>query len=45
MRQDTFDLHNFIIGEDDSYSVSPVMINPFDPPQPIFWLICPTHQV
>ena len=21
------------------------MINPFNPPKPLFWLICPTHQV
>lgn len=33
------------IGQSDPYEVKPVMINPFNPPQPIFWLICPTHQV
>ena len=37
-------MYNYL-GEDDPYCVSPVMINPFNPPNPIFWLICPTHQV
>ena len=31
--------------EQDPYEVSPYMINPFDPPHLIHWLICPTHQV
>ena len=30
---------------EDPYEVSPIMLNPFDPPNLIYWLICPTHQV
>ncbi|XP_019853621.1 PREDICTED: uncharacterized protein LOC109582964 [Amphimedon queenslandica] len=30
---------------DDPFTVQPVMINPFDPPNLIYWLICPTHQL
>ena len=33
------------IDKSDPCDVSPVMINPFSPPNPILWLICPTHQV
>ena len=35
----------YVIDEQDPYQIIPSMVNPFDPPQPIFWLICPTHQV
>ena len=42
----TFSYYNVILYRaPDPYEVKPVMINPFNPPQPIFWLICPTHQV
>ena len=34
-----------VIGESDSYKIDPFMINPFSPPNPVLWLICPTHQV
>ena len=30
---------------DDKYKVEPWMTNPFNPPNKIFWLICPSHQV
>ena len=30
---------------DDKYRVDPWMLNPFNPPHKIFWLICPSHQV
>jgi len=30
---------------DDKYMIEPWMINPFNPPQKLFWLICPSHQV
>ena len=30
---------------EDKYKVEPWMINPFNPPHKIFWLICPSHQV
>ena len=33
------------IDKPDRYEISPFMMNPYDPPNPIFWLICPTHQV
>lgn len=33
------------IENEDPYEVSPYMLNPFDPPNLIYWLICPTHQV
>ena len=29
----------------DKYKVDPWMLNPFNPPHKIFWLICPSHQV
>lgn len=43
----TFSYYNvsFCIGQSDPYEVKPVMINPFNPLQPICWLIRPTHQV
>lgn len=31
--------------ENDVFKVEPWMINPFNPPHHIFWLICPSHQV
>ena len=31
--------------DQDPFEIKPWMINPFDPPSPIFWIICPTHQV
>ena len=31
--------------EDDIFKVKPWMVNPFNPPHNIFWLICPSHQV
>ena len=31
--------------QQDPYEISPWMVNPFNPPQKIYWLICPTHQV
>ena len=31
--------------ETDKYSVEPWMLNPFNPPHKIYWLICPSHQV
>ena len=34
-----------IIGETDPYAIEPFMMNPFNPPNPLFWVICPTHQV
>ena len=30
---------------DDVFEVKPWMINPFNPPSLIYWVICPTHQV
>lgn len=30
---------------DDRFEVEPWMINPYDPPNKIFWMICPSHQV
>lgn len=30
---------------EDKYKVEPWMINPFNPPNKIYWLICPSHQV
>ena len=30
---------------EDKFAVKPWMTNPFNPPHPIFWLICPSHQV
>ena len=30
---------------DDMFEVKPWMINPFNPPSLIYWVICPTHQV
>ena len=29
----------------DIYEVKPWIVNPFNPPWPIYWMICPTHQV
>ena len=29
----------------DKFEVKPFMINSFDPPNQIFWVVCPTHQV
>ena len=29
----------------DPYAVKPLVVNPFDPPHHIHWLICPSHQV
>lgn len=29
----------------DRFEVMPYMINPFDPPNHIYWVVCPTHQV
>ena len=29
----------------DKHEVEPWMLNPFNPPHKIFWLICPSHQV
>jgi len=29
----------------DPYKVKPWFINPCDPPNLIYWLICPSHQV
>ena len=31
--------------DNDVFEVEPWMINPFNPPHHIFWLICPSHQV
>lgn len=30
---------------EDKFEVEPWIINPFNPPNLIFWLICPSHQV
>ncbi|XP_065894808.1 uncharacterized protein [Dysidea avara] len=30
---------------EDKFEVKPWMINPFNPPNQIFWLICPSHQL
>lgn len=30
---------------EDKFEVKPLMINPFDPPNHIYWVVCPTHQV
>ena len=32
-------------GARDKYEIKPWMINPFCPPDLIYWMICPTHQV
>jgi len=32
-------------GETDKYSVEPWVLNSFNPPHKIYWLICPSHQV
>jgi len=29
----------------DIFEIQPWIINPFNPPHKIFWLICPSHQV
>ena len=31
--------------ETNKYKVEPWMINPFNPPHNLFWLVCPSHQV
>ena len=31
--------------QNDKFEVKPWMINPFNPPNKIFWIICPSHQV
>jgi len=33
------------LGKDDIFQVEPWMVNPWNPPHRIFWLICPSHQV
>ena len=38
-----YSLTNDAIG--DKFQISPWMINPFDPPNCIYWVVCPTHQV
>ena len=30
---------------EDKFAVKPWMLNPFNPPHCIYWLICPSHQV
>ena len=37
--------YGFDAQQKDPYAVKPWFINPFNPPQKIFWLICPSHQV
>ena len=32
-------------GKEDPHLVEPLFINPFNPPNKIFWIICPSHQV
>ena len=32
-------------GARDKYEIKPWMIHPFCPPDLIYWMICPTHQV
>ena len=32
-------------GKEDPHLVEPFFINPFNPPNKIFWIICPSHQV
>lgn len=29
----------------DKFAFKPFMINPFDSPNRIYWVVCPTHQV
>ena len=29
----------------DKFEVKPFTTNPFDPPNRLFWVVCPTHQV
>ena len=31
--------------QEDRFKIEPWIINPFNPPNKIFWLICPSHQV
>lgn len=38
-------LYMYIEDGDYPFAINPVMLNPFDPPNLIHWLICPTHQV
>lgn len=33
------------VDEQDPYQISPSLINPFNPLQRLYWLVCPTHQV
>ena len=37
--------YSVIQSDDDIFEVQPWMVNPFNPPHKIFWLICPSHQV
>ena len=32
-------------GKEDPQDVEPFFINPFNPPNKIYWIICPSHQV
>ena len=32
-------------GAQDQFEMTPWMLNPFHPPDKIYWMICPTHQV
>jgi len=34
-----------VADNDDVYEVKPWIVNRFNPPWPIYWMICPTHQV
>jgi hypothetical protein len=34
-----------MIDEGAMYEVEPYMINPFDPPNRLYWLVCATHQI
>ena len=29
----------------DQFEITPWMLNPFHPPDKIYWMVCPTHQV
>ena len=31
--------------KNDSHKVEPCFINPFNPPNKVYWIICPSHQV
>uniref|UniRef100_A0A1X7U1I9 Uncharacterized protein n=1 Tax=Amphimedon queenslandica TaxID=400682 RepID=A0A1X7U1I9_AMPQE len=41
----TSGVYPILKGERDPYAVEPCMMNPFNPPNLIFWVICPTHQL